>query len=129
MPLLDLVVHGIPHALRRLVKAPSFAIVSVVTLALAIGANTAVFTLIDQLLLRPLPVKEPDTLVLVSAGSLPKFGNGFSGGGSYTRPDGKHVDLINYELFSTLAERVPAFAESFAQYARPYPALVGDTPN
>src|SRR5512142_1512163 len=125
---LDLVVHDFPHALRRLVKAPSFAIVSIVTLALAIGANTAVFTLIDQLLLRPLPVKEPGTLVLVSAGHLPRFGQGGSVGGSYPRPDGRSVVLVSYELFSALAERVPAFAESFAQCKRPYRVLVGDTP-
>ena len=129
MKVLDLVVHALPHALRRLVKAPSFAIVSIVTLALAIGANTAVFTLIDQLLLRPLPVKEPDTLVLVSAGHLPRFGHVGSVGGTYTRPDGKQVQGVSYELFSALAERVPAFAESFAQCSRPYPVLVGDTPN
>lgn len=129
MHLFHLVVPGIPHALRRLVKAPSFAIVSVVTLALAIGANTAIFTLIDQLLLRPLPVKEPDTLVLVSASHLPRFGHGSSVAGSGLRPDGKRVELVSYELFLTLTERVPAFAESFAQCARPYPVLVGETPN
>ena len=129
MQLLDLVVHGIPHALRRLVKAPSFAIVSVVTLATALGANTAVFTLIDQLLLRPLPVKEPDTLVLVSARALPRFGHEGSVSGSGRRPDGRIAELISYPLFSALAERMPAFAESFAQCTRPYPVLVGDTPN
>jgi putative ABC transport system permease protein len=130
MQLLDLVVHAIPHhPLRRLVKAPSFTIVSVVTLALAIGSNTAVFTLIDQLLLRPLPVKEPDTLVLVSAGPLPRFGHEGSVGGSAPRPGGKTAYTVNYELCSALAERVPAFAESFAQYTRQWPVLVGETPN
>ena len=129
MQLLDLVVHAVPHALRRLVKAPSFAIVSVVTLALAIGANTAVFTLIDQLLLRPLPVKEPDTLVLVSASSLPRFTHTSSVGGSGRRPDGRSTYSVSYELFSALSERVPAFAESFAQCTRPWPVLVGETPN
>ncbi len=129
MQLLDLVVHSIPQALRRLVKAPAFAIVSILTLALAIGANTAVFTLIDQLLLRPLPVKEPDTLVLVSASWLPKFGHGFSVHARGRRPDGTYTEAIAYELFSTLSERVPAFAESFAQFTQRYPVLVGDAPN
>ena len=116
MQLLDLVVLGIPHALRRLVKAPSFATVSVVTLALAIGSNAAVFTLIDQLLFRPLPVKAPDTLVLVSASPLPRFGHEGSVGWSDRRPDGRMAQGISLQLSSTLAERVPAFAESFAQY-------------
>jgi predicted permease len=129
MQLLDLVIHGVPHAVRRLVKAPSFAVVSIVTLATAIGANAAVFTLIDQFLLRPLPVKEPDTLVLVSARALPRFGHDGSVGGRSQRPDGRWVELISYELFSALAERVPAFADSFAQSSRRLPVLVGDTPN
>jgi hypothetical protein len=63
------------HALRSIRRNPAFTGVAVLTLALGIGANTAVFTLIDQLLLRPLPVREPDTLVLVSAGHLPRFGH------------------------------------------------------
>src|SRR5512142_2473167 len=124
---LDLVVHDFPHALRRLVKAPSFAIVSIVTLALGIGANTAVFTLIDQILLRPLPVKEPDTLVLVSAGPIPRFGHIGSESSSSSRPDGTVARCISYELFSALAERVAAFEESFAQSALRVPVLVGDT--
>lgn len=129
MQFLDLVVRAIPQALRRVVKAPSFAIVSIVTLALAIGANTAVFSLIDQLLLRPLPVKEPDTLVLVSANPLPAFGYRFGSSGSGRSPDGRVTYLVSYDLFSALSERVPAFVESFAQWGRPYPVLVGDMPN
>lgn len=129
MQLLGLLVHGIPQALHRLVKAPSFASVSVVTLALAIGSNTAIFTLIDQLLLRPLPVKEPDALVLVSANPLPAWGHRFSAASSGQSPDGRRTYSVKYELFSALSERVPAFAESFAQCSQQYPVLVGETPN
>ena len=127
--LLDTLSRDVRYALRSLRRNPAFAAVVVLTLALALGANTAVFTLIDQLLLRPLPVKEPDTLVLVSASSLPQFGHGFSVSGSNPRPGGKRAELVSYELFSALSERVPAFAESFAQCTRPYPVLVGETPN
>src|SRR5262245_37437522 len=51
-------------ACRTLLKNPSFTVVAVVTLALGIGANTAIFTLFDALLLRSLPVRDPSRLVL-----------------------------------------------------------------
>ena len=52
-------------ALRGLRRNPLFATVAIVSLALGIGANTAIFTLLDQLLLRKLPVKAPDELVML----------------------------------------------------------------
>jgi hypothetical protein len=52
-------------ALRGLRRAPLFAAVAILSLALGIGANAAIFTLLDQLLLRRLPVKSPDQLVMV----------------------------------------------------------------
>jgi hypothetical protein len=62
---MDSLVQDLRHAARRLVRAPGFTLVSVLTLGLGIGANTAIFSLLDQVLLRPLPVRDPDRLVLV----------------------------------------------------------------
>src|ERR671923_735659 len=56
------------YALRTLAKTPGFTIVAVVTLALAIGANTAIFSLINDLFLRGLPFKEPSRVVHMFAG-------------------------------------------------------------
>ena len=52
-------------AVRSLCRSPLFAAVAILSLALGIGANTAIFTLIDQILLRKLPVKAPEQLVML----------------------------------------------------------------
>src|SRR5436190_5011706 len=82
-------------AIRQLLKNPGFTAVAILTLALGIGANTAIFSVLDQLMVRPLPVREPQRLALV--GQLRRDGN---------------LDFdFNYPLFQDYQRQNTVFAE------------------
>src|SRR5262245_64455406 len=63
LPMLDFLLQSLRLSLRRLARTPVFTAVVTLTFALGIGANTALFSLVDNLLLRSLPVRDPDQLV------------------------------------------------------------------
>ena len=89
------------YALRQLGKAPGFAAVAIITLALGIGANTAIFSLLDQALLRTLPVKDTDRLVVLqSVGSF--------NGNTSSRTDENFY--FSYPMYRDLRDRNSVFS-------------------
>ena len=93
------------YALRTFCKSPLFVAVAILSLAFGIGANTAIFTLVDQLLLRLLPVKDPQQLVMLW-GRGPHYG---SNNGRYRISYPMYKDIsANNQVFSGMLARWPS---------------------
>ena len=100
--------QDVKHGLRMLVKNPGFTLVAILTLALGIGANTAIFSLTDQVLLRVLPVRNPDQLVIVR-------GVGWKTGHVSSDSNDDSISF-SYPEYKDLRDRAPVFSGLLARY-------------
>ena len=94
------------YAVRQLRKSPGFTITAIVTLALGIGANTAIFTLVQGILLRSLPVADPSRLYRIGDTDNCCVNGGFVG-------ENGDFDIFSYDLYRHLKDSAPEF-ESLA---------------
>ena len=110
---LDTLFRDLKYTYRTLARTPGFTAIAVLTLALGIGANTAIFSLLDQVLLRLLPVKDPQQLVLLTMKGH-HYGSNW-GGNAISHPMFRDFRDHN-EVFSDMFCRFPESASlSFGQ--------------
>jgi predicted permease len=95
--------NDIRFAVRTLRKSPVFTVVAILSLALGIGANTAIFTLLDQVLLRLLPVKDPRQLVALKM-------DGFHYGGNWG------MNALSYPMYHDFSEHNTVFSGMFCRF-------------
>ncbi len=101
------IAQDLRYGLRQLRRSPGFTAVAVLTLALGIGANVAIFSLINQTLLRSLPVQHPNQLVVLSSTEL-KAGT--------TDAEYSGAAIFSYPMYKDLRENNRAFSGLLASY-------------
>src|SRR6266446_3533678 len=104
---LDTVFRDLKYTFRTLARTPGFTAIAVLTLALGIGANTAIFTLLDQVLLRLLPVKEPQELVALAM-------KGFHYGSNWG------MNAISYPMYQDFSANNSVFSGMFCRFGFPF---------
>jgi predicted permease len=96
---MNAVIQDVRYGIRMLARSPGFTVVAVLTLALGIGANTAIFSLLDQAILRALPVKDPGRLVVVSDA---EYRSGWS-------TSDNHEMVYSYPHYRDVRDAIPLF--------------------
>ncbi len=104
---------------RRLVNAPGFTLLVVLTFALGIGANTALFTMFDRVIMRPLPVRDPDRLVMLHA---PGPNRGLMAANK------SEPTPMSYPMVKDFRDRATDFSGVFGYFSAPVHLAVGEQP-
>ncbi len=110
LPFFEVLAQDVRYALRQLSRSPGFIVTAVLTLALGIGANTAIFTLIHGVLERSLPVADPSRLYRVGDQGTCCYFDGFES-------DNGDFDLFPYDLYLQLQQSSPEFEQLAAVQA------------
>src|SRR5215467_300975 len=92
------------YAIRTLRKSPLFTLIAVLSLALGIGANTAIFTLIHQIILQLLPVRNPQQLVLLTARG-PHYGSN------------NGANALSYPMYQDFRDKNQVFQGMFCKHS------------
>src|SRR5262252_7400890 len=123
MPFFEVLAQDVRYALRRLRASPGFTTIAVLTLALGIGANTAIFTLVQGILLRSLPVADPSRLYRIGDRTTCCYYSGFEA-------DSGDFDLFSYDLYQQFKQAAPEFEQLAAVEAggNGYSVRVGSEP-
>src|SRR5207248_5011857 len=103
---MDRFLQDLRYALRQLTRSPAFTVTALLTLALGIGANTAIYSLLDQVMLRSLPVQHPEQLVMLN----------FTGSdrGRTSAYGGESADYFSYPMYRDLRDKNSVFNGTIA---------------
>src|SRR5579859_5583387 len=101
---IESILQDLRYGLRQLRKSPAFTLTAVITLALGIGATTAIFTLVQALLVRSLPVADPSSLYRIGDQSTCCYWSSFES-------DNGDFDLFPYDLYLDLKQSAPEFEQ------------------
>lgn len=110
------ILDDLRYAVRTLARSPGFACIAIITLALGIGANSAVFSFVDALLLKTLPVNEPERLVVLGPGGM----------GTMSTADAPQEDHFSFAQFEAIRQRSEVFAAVSASPTVSTTVLIGD---
>ena len=102
---MDSIIKDIRFAVRKLLRRPGFTLIAVLTLGLGIGANTAIFTVTNAVMLRALPVRDPQQLVILSDPDSQGWRKGW---------ETENRTLFSYHEFEWLRDHNQVFSSIFA---------------